>query len=124
MDKDAKAGKQPDAAACDIYQQSLRQIDRYQIWVAIFDCIKNGLSTGSILVLMALGLAITFGTMGVINMAHGELMMVGAFTTYSMELLFKERDLQGLLPGSLLQLVLRGLAARVVPRRGFVRILD
>ena len=37
---------------------------------------------------MALGLAITFGTMGVINMAHGELMMVGAFTTYSMELLF------------------------------------
>ncbi len=36
---------------------------------------------------MALGLAITFGTMGVINMAHGELMMVGAFTTYSMECL-------------------------------------
>ncbi|WP_390624721.1 urea ABC transporter permease subunit UrtB [Anthocerotibacter panamensis] len=42
----------------------------------------NGLSTGSILVLVALGLAITFGLMGVINMAHGELLMVGAYVTY------------------------------------------
>jgi urea transport system permease protein len=42
----------------------------------------NGLSLSSILVLVALGLAITFGLMGVINMAHGELMMVGAYATY------------------------------------------
>lgn len=41
-----------------------------------------GLSLGSILVLSAIGLAITFGVMGVINMAHGELMMLGAYTTY------------------------------------------
>jgi urea transport system permease protein len=41
-----------------------------------------GLSQGSVLVLVAIGLAITFGVMGVINMAHGELMMIGAYTTY------------------------------------------
>lgn len=41
-----------------------------------------GLSLGSVLLLVAIGLAITFGVMGVINMAHGELMMLGAYTTY------------------------------------------
>ncbi len=88
MDKEAKAGKSPDAAARNVYQQAIAQIDRYQYWVSVFECGKYGLSLASILILMALGLAITFGTMGVINMAHGELMMIGAFTTYSMELLF------------------------------------
>ncbi len=46
-----------------------------------------GFSLGSVLVLSAIGLAITFGVMGVINMAHGELMMLGAYTTYVMQLL-------------------------------------
>jgi urea transport system permease protein len=87
-DKDATPGKPPDAAARDAYQQSIAQIDRYQNWVGAFDCLKDGLSSGSILVLMALGLAIIFGQMGVINMAHGELMMIGAFTTYSMQQFF------------------------------------
>lgn len=45
-----------------------------------------GLSLGSVLVLIAIGLAITFGVMGVINMAHGELMMLGAYTTYVVQL--------------------------------------
>ncbi|WP_043532371.1 urea ABC transporter permease subunit UrtB [Litchfieldella xinjiangensis] len=44
-----------------------------------------GLSMGSVLVLAAIGLAITFGVMGVINMAHGELMMLGAYTTWAMQ---------------------------------------
>ena len=44
-----------------------------------------GLSLGSVLVLAAIGLAITFGVMGVINMAHGELMMLGAYTTWGMQ---------------------------------------
>jgi len=42
----------------------------------------NGLSGGSILLLAALGLALTFGQMGVINMAHGEFLMAGAYTAY------------------------------------------
>jgi urea transport system permease protein len=45
-----------------------------------------GLSLGSVLVLAAIGLAITFGVMGVINMAHGELIMIGAYTTYLVQL--------------------------------------
>ena len=52
---------------------------------AIYSAIETlffGLSLGSVLVLIAIGLAITFGVMGVINMAHGELMMLGAYTTY------------------------------------------
>ena len=55
----------------------------------------SGLSLGSILLLAALGLAITYGLMGVINMAHGELMMIGAYATYVVQNLFREH-----LPGS------------------------
>lgn len=49
---------------------------------ALFDSIFNGLSIGAVLLISALGLAIVFGLMGVINMAHGELMMLGAYTTF------------------------------------------
>lgn len=49
-----------------------------------------GLSMGSVLVLAAIGLAITFGVMGVINMAHGELIMLGAYTTYVVQLLMPD----------------------------------
>lgn len=49
----------------------------------------SGLSTASILLLAALGLAITYGLLGVINMAHGELIMIGAYTTYVMQSFFK-----------------------------------
>jgi urea transport system permease protein len=51
--------------------------------------IFSGLSLGSILLLAALGLAITYGVMGIINMAHGELLMVGAYATYGMQTLFR-----------------------------------
>src|SRR5690606_7336705 len=49
----------------------------------------NGLSLFTILVLMALGLAIVFGLMGVINMAHGELMALGAYMTYATSIVFE-----------------------------------
>ena len=48
----------------------------------------NGLSVSSILLLIALGLAVTFGLMNVINMAHGELIMIGAYSTYVTQGLF------------------------------------
>jgi urea transport system permease protein len=57
--------------------------------IAILDGIFNGLSVGSVLLLSALGLAIVFGLMGVINMAHGELMMLGAYTTFVVQNIFK-----------------------------------
>ena len=50
----------------------------------------NGLSLGSVLLLAALGLAITFGLMGIINMAHGELLMIGAYATFIMQSLFRQ----------------------------------
>jgi urea transport system permease protein len=56
----------------------------------LLEGVFNGLSTGSVLLIAALGLAIVFGLMGVINMAHGELMMLGAYTTYIVQNGFKK----------------------------------
>lgn len=56
---------------------------------SILDGIFSGFSIGSILLLSALGLAIVFGLMGVINMAHGELMMLGAYATFVVQNIFK-----------------------------------
>ncbi len=55
----------------------------------ILDGIFNGISIGAVLLIAALGLAIIFGLMGVINMAHGELMMLGAYTTFVVQNYFK-----------------------------------
>lgn len=55
----------------------------------ILDSLFNGLSIGSVLLISALGLAIVFGLMGVINMAHGELMMLGAYTTFVVQNIVK-----------------------------------
>jgi urea transport system permease protein len=68
-------------------QTSLRVIERYRTFYAAIQTLIYGVSQGSVLVLAAIGLAITFGVMGVINMAHGELMMLGAYTTYVVQLL-------------------------------------
>jgi len=56
---------------------------------AILEGLFNGVSIGSVLLIAALGLAIVFGLMGVINLAHGELMMLGAYTTYVVQNVFK-----------------------------------
>jgi urea transport system permease protein len=58
-------------------------------WGERLGVLFTGLSLGSILLLVALGLAITYGLMGVINMAHGELMMIGAYATYVVQGLFR-----------------------------------
>jgi len=69
-------------------QQSLSLIDGHIGRVDFFGTLFRGLSLGSILLVVALGLAITFGLMGVINMAHGELIAVGAYTCYVVENVF------------------------------------
>lgn len=56
---------------------------------ALLEGIFNGLSTSSVLLIAALGLAIVFGLMGVINLAHGELMMLGAYSTFVVQNLFQ-----------------------------------
>ena len=55
----------------------------------IIESLFNSVAIGSVLLIAALGLAIVFGLMGVINLAHGELMMVGAYSTYVIQLIFK-----------------------------------
>jgi urea transport system permease protein len=61
---------------------TVKVIDQWRTFYSAIETLFFGLSLGSVLVLIAIGLAITFGVMGVINMAHGELMMLGAYTTY------------------------------------------
>ena len=68
----------------------------------LYDTLFNGLAIGSVLVLAALGLAVVFGLMGVINMAHGELMMIGAYTTFVVQNLFKSGPLEALFPAYIL----------------------
>ncbi|HEY4363548.1 MAG TPA: urea ABC transporter permease subunit UrtB [Bryobacteraceae bacterium] len=64
---------------------AVTRIDRWRGFYSGIETLFFGLSLGSVLVLIAIGLAITFGVMGVINMAHGELMMLGAYTTYAVQ---------------------------------------
>jgi len=63
-------------------QSALQQIDRKLYFYGFVERVFFGFSLGSVLLLAAIGLSITFGVMGVINMAHGELIMLGAYTAY------------------------------------------
>ena len=68
---------------------AIKNIDAALVWGDRINAVFSGISLGSVLLLAALGLAITYGLMGVINMAHGELMMIGAYATYVMQGLFQ-----------------------------------
>ncbi|WP_221210288.1 urea ABC transporter permease subunit UrtB [Variovorax sp. Sphag1AA] len=68
---------------------SISSIDGSLVWGDRINAVFSGISLGSVLLLAALGLAITYGLMGVINMAHGELMMIGAYATYVMQGIFQ-----------------------------------
>ncbi|GIX21865.1 MAG: branched-chain amino acid ABC transporter permease [Gammaproteobacteria bacterium] len=79
-----------DPAVAAAATRALRGIQTRLDAYAFVEKLLFGLSLGSILVLAAIGLAITFGVMGVINMAHGELIMLGAYTTYAVQRLFPQ----------------------------------
>ncbi|MCJ2048295.1 urea ABC transporter permease subunit UrtB [Methylobacterium sp. J-070] len=71
-----------------------RGIAAIETRLAILGALQNvwyGISLGSVLLLAAIGLAITFGVMGVINMAHGEMVMLGAYTTYGVQELIRTK---------------------------------
>jgi urea transport system permease protein len=70
-------------------RKSLAAVEGRLAWGQRAGLAFSGVSLGSILLLAALGLAITYGLMGVINMAHGELIMIGAYTTYVVQNLFR-----------------------------------
>jgi urea transport system permease protein len=71
-------------------QKGLREVQGKLAWGERAGLLFAGVSLGSILLLAALGLAITYGLMGVINMAHGELIMIGAYTTYVVQIFFRK----------------------------------
>ncbi|PPB80811.1 urea transport system permease protein [Albidovulum inexpectatum] len=74
-----------DPAIGNEVREALSRIEQAQRVWAIAQNVWYGLSLGSVLMLAAIGLAITFGVMGVINMAHGELVMLGAYTTFAVQ---------------------------------------
>lgn len=78
-----------DPAVKAAIQAALDSVQSQLAWGEKLGVLFTGASLGSILLLVALGLAITYGLMGVINMAHGELMMIGAYATYVVQNLFK-----------------------------------
>jgi len=80
---------EPDAAIRAAAKASLADVRERLAWGERIGLLFAGLSLGSILMIAALGLAITYGLMGVINMAHGELIMLGAYATYAVQNLFK-----------------------------------
>jgi len=99
-------GKEPDDAVRTKAESALASIESSISFYGFIEKLFFGLSLGSVLVLAAIGLAITFGVIGVINMAHGELIMLGAYTTYV---------IQQLLPNSIgLALILSIPAAFLV----------
>ncbi|MDK2744844.1 MAG: urea ABC transporter permease subunit UrtB [Nitrospira sp. BO4] len=63
-------------------ETAISQIDSWSWWASSIETLFRGISLSSILLIMSLGLAVVFGLMGVINMAHGELMMIGAYATF------------------------------------------
>lgn len=81
------AAADPDTAVRTAALAAVRHIETWRDFYDALETLFFGLSLGSVLVLASIGLAITFGVMGVINMAHGELMMLGAYTAYVMQLL-------------------------------------
>ncbi len=85
-----KAYRPPDEALKNLAAAAIRKINHRRELYAHAETVFFGLSLGSVLALAAIGLAITFGVMGVINMAHGELIMIGAYTTYVIQLLMPE----------------------------------
>jgi urea transport system permease protein len=84
-----KPGVESEADVRAQLQLALDGINSQLVWGERLGVVFTGISLGSILLLVALGLAITYGLMGVINMAHGELMMIGAYATYVVQNLFR-----------------------------------
>jgi urea transport system permease protein len=81
---------EPDGQIRAEAQRSLSAVEKRLMVGDIAARIFSGISLGTILLLAALGLAITYGLMGVINMAHGELIMIGAYATYVVQSLFRQ----------------------------------
>ena len=118
-----------DKAAPDLRQMANEAVASIENRLKMLSYVQNiwyGLSLGSVLLLAAIGLAITFGVMGVINMAHGEMVMIGAYTTFVVQDLIRTRAphlFDWSLPIALpLAFVVAGLVGIAI-ERGIIRFL-
>jgi urea transport system permease protein len=117
-----RAAEEPDPEVGAVLAEAVRSLQAREQWFAFLGDLFFGLSLGSVLLLAAVGLAITFGVMGVINMAHGEMIMLGAYTTYVVQLLMPdhiELSLAVAVPAAFLVSGLVGIAIE----RGVIRFL-
>ena len=113
---------EPDAAVRAAASRVVAGIDGWREIYGALETLFFGLSLGSVLVLAAIGLAISFGVMGVINMAHGELIMLGAYTTYVMQLLMPNHIGLALVLAVPAAFLVSGLVG-VAIERGIIRFL-
>lgn len=117
-----------DEKVIEAAQLALNQYKQTQSFYGGMETVFFGLSLGSVLVLAGIGLAITFGVMGVINMAHGELIMIGAYTTYVIQQLMPNNIGAALLLSIPAAFVVSGLVGiaieRTVIRRLYGRPLE
>ena len=93
-DQDALAllSSLPPGTSADVSDAAAKAAEGIRSRLALWSAVQNvwyGISLGSVLLLAAIGLSITFGTMGVINMAHGEMVMIGAYTTFLVQELIR-----------------------------------
>jgi urea transport system permease protein len=113
---------EPDLDVRNAAGAAMRKIERWRTFYSGLETLFFGLSLGSVLVLAAIGLAITFGVMGVINMAHGELMMLGAYCAYVMQLLMPNHIGASIIVAVPVAFVVAGLVGIAI-ERGIVRWL-
>lgn len=97
-------------------EQAVSAMETRQSLIKSAETFSFGLSLGSVLVLTAIGLAITFGVMGVINMAHGELMMIGAYCAYVVQLLMPNHIGASVLVAIPVAFVVSGLVGILIER--------
>lgn len=108
-----------------VKQQAQLALNAIDDRIASFRLAENiffGLSLGSVLLLSAIGLAITFGVMGVINMAHGELMMIGAYVTWVVQQMFPDQIAYSLMIAIPAAFIVAGLVGIGI-ERGVIRFL-
>jgi urea transport system permease protein len=108
-----QAGIETDSSVKADLARAITELRGREKWFAFTSDLFFGLSLGSVLLLAAVGLAITFGVMGVINMAHGEMIMLGAYTTYVVQLLMPnhiEYSLAVAVPSAFVVTALVGIA--------------
>jgi len=103
-------------------EKSLRTIESKSNVYNFIEKIFFGLSLGSVLLLIAIGLSITFGVMGVINMAHGELIMLGAYTTYVIQQLMPNNIGMSILLAIPAAFIVSGLVGILI-ERGVIQFL-